>query len=122
MYSYIFTLVQLISYRIRYILLKILLKTNNFKKEFKMNFKALIKKSAQNRIGVARLTKESRMKKRQKYKEFEWVHNFKSISQSTYNIYDETLISFQFIQPSYFMAVLHISNPFCTKKVTVFMS
>ena len=87
-----------------------------------MNFKALIKKSAQNRIGVARLTKESRMKKRQKYKEFEWVHNFKSISQSTYNIYDETLISFQFIQPSYFMAVLHISNPFSTKKVTVSMS
>ena len=36
-----------------------------------MNFKTLIKKSAQNRMGVARLTKESRMKKRQKYKEFE---------------------------------------------------
>ena len=72
MYSYIFTLVQLISYRIRYTTFKILyLKQLILKKNFKMNFKALIKKSAQNRIGVARLTKESRMKKRQKYKEFE---------------------------------------------------
>ena len=44
MYSYIFTLVQLISYRIRYILLKILLKTNNFKKELQNEFQSINQK------------------------------------------------------------------------------